>query len=107
MEAQKNVRPFNARPHPVRIPWRGCGVKEAYSIVLMQMHANAPGGEAKQHRVRASSRKRTSRDGEGWNGGSRGIGTSGNGQKRGCNGIKRDTNENLPAAKSTGHVGTQ
>lgn len=35
------------------------------------------------------------------------IGTSGNGQKRGCNGIKRDTNENLPAAKSTGHVGTQ
>lgn len=29
-------------------------VKEAYSIVLMQMHANAPEGEAKQHRIRAS-----------------------------------------------------
>lgn len=31
-------------------------VKEAYSIVLMQMHANVP---AKQHRVRASPGKET------------------------------------------------
>lgn len=74
MEAQKNVRLMRALTER---GWRACEVKEAYSIVLMQMHANAPGGEAKQHRVRAfSSRKRTNRNGrrvEGWNGGVGGV----------------------------------
>lgn len=40
-------------------------IKKAYSIVLMQMHANVPGdrererGDAKQHRVEASPGKET------------------------------------------------
>lgn len=44
-------------------------VKEAYSIVLMQMHANMPGdkererGDAKQHRVQASPGRETNKGG--------------------------------------------